>query len=109
LVSGGGQRIPLSTAGTSVGRDPDNDLVLSDDETSRHHARIYCDAATWFVVDLGSTNGTCLNEQQLEPHVPHPLAANDTLRLGYATAFRVVAADVHSVKAAKTTDMRRRR
>jgi len=108
LVSSGGQRIPLSTAGTSVVRDPDNDLVLREVETSRYRAHIYCEAATWFVVDPGSTNGTCLNEHQLGPHVPYSLEANDALRLGYATAFRTVATDVSSVKATTMTDIRRR-
>ena len=106
LVSSGGQRIPLSMGGTSLGRDPDNDIVLREIEVSRYHARIYCEAATWLAMDLGSTNGTCLNEHQLKPHVAHPVASGDTLRLGYTTAFRVVATHTGPTADAKTTDVR---
>ena len=106
LVSSGGQSIPLSTAGTSLGRDPDNNIVIREIEISRYHARIYAEVATWFVMDLGSTNGTCLNEHQLKPHVPYPLETNDVLRLGYTTAFRVVPADAGPAEEGKTTGLK---
>jgi serine/threonine protein kinase len=106
LVSSGGQRIPLRAAGTSLGRVPDNDIVLRDSDVSRHHARIYCEATSWFVVDLGSTNGTYINDRQLTPHVACPLAPGDTLRLGHATVFRVRATDVIPLEEGRTTRAR---
>jgi serine/threonine protein kinase len=106
LVSSGGQHVPLRAAGTSLGRGPDNDVVIRDNEVSRYHARIYCEAASWFVMDLGSTNSTFVNERQLTPHVACPLAAGDTLRLGHTTVFRVVAADVTQRDESKTTNLR---
>jgi serine/threonine protein kinase len=106
LVNSAGESFPLSTAGTSLGRDPDNDIVFEEIEVSRYHARIYCEAATWFVMDLGSTNGTCLNELQLKPNVAYPVSANDTLRLGYTIAFRVVASDKSSTTETKTTNIK---
>jgi pSer/pThr/pTyr-binding forkhead associated (FHA) protein len=106
LVSSGGQRIPLRAAGTSLGRAPDNDTVLRDTEVSRYHARIYCEAASWFAMDLGSTNGTFVNERQLKPHVACSLAPGDTLQLGHTTVFRVVAADATPVEERKTTTLR---
>jgi len=47
-------------AGT-VGRAPDNDVVLLAEDVSRHHARIEVGRGGARVVDLGSTNGTTLN------------------------------------------------
>ena len=44
-----------------IGRAPDNDLVLRDPATSGHHARVERRGNQFFVVDLGSTNGTLVN------------------------------------------------
>lgn len=44
-----------------VGRDRENDLVLTHPEISRRHARIERDGQGWRVVDLDSTNGTWIN------------------------------------------------
>ncbi|MCX7808531.1 MAG: GGDEF domain-containing protein, partial [Deltaproteobacteria bacterium] len=43
------------------GRGPDNDIVLDNDSISRRHCRIERRGAEWYVVDVGSTNGTMLN------------------------------------------------
>jgi pSer/pThr/pTyr-binding forkhead associated (FHA) protein len=49
---------------------------------SRQHAKIRHQGGRFFVEDLGSTNGTFVNEQRLPPRLPHPLQAGDKLRLG---------------------------
>jgi len=46
---------------TSVGRAPENDIVLDSPDVSRRHARIECTRDGIRVHDLGSTNGTRLN------------------------------------------------
>ncbi|MGQ9467899.1 MAG: FHA domain-containing protein, partial [Anaerolineae bacterium] len=56
----------LQKASVTIGRAPDNDLVVSPDfpgwETvSRHHARIYRQGDRWIVEDLRSTNGIYVN------------------------------------------------
>lgn len=106
LVSSGGQSISLRAAGTSLGRVPDNDIVVRDTDVSRYHARIYCEAAGWFVMDLGSTNGSFVNERKLTPRVAYPLAPGDTLRLGHTTAFQVVATSAAPMEGARTTNLR---
>jgi hypothetical protein len=45
----------------SIGRAPDNDVVLTDAKVSRYHSRIYKSAGKWHLVDLRSTHGTKLN------------------------------------------------
>lgn len=42
----------------TIGRLPDNDIVIEDDLVSGHHARIEPAGGTWRYVDLGSTNGS---------------------------------------------------
>lgn len=48
---------------------------------SRRHARLHIENKQLWVTDLGSTNGTFINDQRLEPHVPIPITLNDDLRL----------------------------
>lgn len=46
---------------TSVGRAPENDIILDSPDVSRRHARIECNRTGIRVHDLNSTNGTRLN------------------------------------------------
>lgn len=56
-----------------VGRDPGCDLVIDHSSVSRQHAELYCEGGRWSVRDLGSKNGTfvddvAVGEQQLADH-----------------------------------------
>jgi tRNA A-37 threonylcarbamoyl transferase component Bud32 len=67
---------------------PDIDLSRFDPETkiSRRHARIWREGETFLVEDLGSVNGTVVNEAvRLGTRQPRPLANGDRLRLGETT------------------------
>lgn len=57
-----GRRYVLDNPTTTVGRGRDNDIVLPSDCVSRRHARLEQRAGNLFVVDLGSTNGTFVND-----------------------------------------------
>ena len=50
----------------TCGRSKSTDISLSDDQTSREHCRFECEDGVWYVVDLGSSNGTHLNEERVE-------------------------------------------
>ena len=52
---------------------------------SRRHARIKLREVRMTVEDLGSTNGTYLNNVRLDPNVEYPLSEKDELRLGFLT------------------------
>jgi hypothetical protein len=54
---------------------------------SREHAAIHYTENGWMVEDLGSTNGTYVNDGRLAAHQPHPLQNGDTVRLGQLTLF----------------------
>ena len=60
-----GTEIQLDNAPILIGRSEDADLTLADDYTSGKHARLFPQGSRWFLEDLGSTNGTYLNNQQL--------------------------------------------
>ncbi|HWS55854.1 MAG TPA: protein kinase, partial [Pyrinomonadaceae bacterium] len=86
---------PIHKESTLVGRTdpqsnifPDVDLSRFDPETkiSRRHARIWREGETFLVEDLGSVNGTVVNDAvRLGPRQPRPLANGDRLRLGETT------------------------
>jgi len=65
-----------------IGRTPDNQLVVNDSQASSHHAQILCDGQGYLLTDMGSTNGTFVNEQRLVPNVPRLLHVGDTIRIG---------------------------
>ncbi|MEX2161245.1 MAG: FHA domain-containing protein [Anaerolineales bacterium] len=49
---------------------------------SRLHARIKVEPKAMWITDLGSANGTRVNNQKLTPHKDHPLSNKDVIRLG---------------------------
>jgi pSer/pThr/pTyr-binding forkhead associated (FHA) protein len=66
-----------------VGRDPDCELALPDEtsQVSRRHAQIELTPAGAFVTDLGSSNGTFVNEQRLSRRTP--VQPGSRIQLGY--------------------------
>jgi len=65
-----------------VGRSAGNEVHIVAEKISRHHARIIQTGETLEVIDLGSTNGTFVNEEQLEPNQPQILKEGDQVRFG---------------------------
>lgn len=61
IVLADGSRVRIGPEPISVGRYPDNDVVLPEDEVSRHHAEVRRLDGGFHVVDLNSLNGTKVN------------------------------------------------
>lgn len=60
-----GTSVPLHEAGVLIGRNPECSLVLTDDYASGRHLRIYPGSDAWYADDLGSTNGTVVDGEQI--------------------------------------------
>ena len=82
LIGPGGQRTDLPLDALTIGRAPDNRLVLQDAQASSHHAEIRPDAQGYLLVDLNSRNGTFVNEQRLMAQTPRLLISGDVVRIG---------------------------
>jgi hypothetical protein len=82
LVSGSGEAFILLPAVTTIGRDPSNSLHIRGEKISRFHAEIRPAEQGLELVDLGSRNGTYVNDRRLSPHETCPLQAGDRHRFG---------------------------
>jgi len=71
LGSDAGLRIPLQGDEVTLGRTNDADIMLHDEQISRRHAAIRFDSErqAYTITDLGSTNGTRLNLQDVKESV----------------------------------------
>jgi hypothetical protein len=63
-----------------LGRAPTADVRIEDAFASSAHARVFPRGQTMYIEDLGSTNGTYLNERQLQ--AVEELRPDDTIRIG---------------------------
>ena len=79
LLAPGRPPILLASGKLSIGRSAGNDLVLDSALVSRSHAHLECAAGHCAVEDLGSANGTYLNDRRVSRA---SLSAGDRLRLG---------------------------
>jgi hypothetical protein len=77
----GSQRGELFTLSphSSIGTDPSCTVVLHDKFMSGKHAEIKAEGGVWVLKDLGSTNGTYVNDKRVEKH---ELVDNDFVKFG---------------------------
>ncbi len=67
-------------ASMQVGRAPECEIRLDDTYVSQMHARLFGKNGKWYVEDLGSTNGTFVNDQKLA--APAQIEPGDRIRVG---------------------------
>lgn len=78
-----GSELALGRDPITIGRSSESGLVIRDDYTSTHHARIVLWNDTWMVQDLDSTNGTFLNGQRVD--MPTRVPLNTPIKIGTTT------------------------
>lgn len=69
----------VSEAGLEAGRDPDASIFLDDVTVSRHHAHFAVEDGVLTVRDLGSTNGTYVNDRRCDESILQP---GDSVMIG---------------------------
>ena len=81
-----GTEIALSGRQLTIGRAGDSDLIVDDEYTSTHHAKLVFINGEWLVQDLDSTNGTLLDGKKITTTTVVPL--NTQVRVGQ-TSFEL--------------------
>ena len=74
-----GSRYLISEERTSIGRSPESEIFLDDVTVSRSHAVIARSGSGFALTDLGSLNGTYINNQSLKSS---PLNCGDEIQIG---------------------------
>jgi len=74
-----GRIVALPNQMVTVGRAPNNDVVVGDPATSGRHGRIEVRSGVFWISDLGSTNGTLVNG---EPVIEKELSDGDLIAIG---------------------------
>lgn len=73
-----GQDFPV-TGKVVIGRKRTCDVVIDDPKSSREHTSVYKEGGSYYVKDLDSSNGTCLNDVRVDKS---PLVFGDKIRIG---------------------------
>jgi two-component system cell cycle response regulator len=85
-----GKKYTLQESEFTIGREEGNHIVVDLDNVSRRHARILRRSGRMFVQDLGSTNGTYLNDQEVTQETP--LRSGDIIKVG-GSIFKFLTGD----------------
>jgi len=81
-----GLELPLGTEPLTIGRSSESGLVIRDDYTSSHHARLVLWGDQWMIQDLDSTNGTWHDGARVA--APVPVTVGAPIKVG-ATTFEL--------------------
>ncbi|MCV0336242.1 FHA domain-containing protein [Microbacterium sp.] len=82
-----GLELQLSADSLTIGRSSESALVIRDDYTSSHHARLMLRGDSWAIQDLDSTNGTFVAGQRVSGS-PVALSLGTPIKVG-ATTFEL--------------------
>src|SRR5262249_27158290 len=88
-----GRRHLLNPAGTVVGRLPECDVCIDEDSVSRRHSQLVYHEETWYLQDLGSTNGCFVYDDKVTRTL---LRDGDLLRFGVAIYKFLTGANIES-------------
>ena len=88
-----GKTYPLTLNEIIIGRDISCDIVINDAEISRNHCKLVLQGDSYWIEDLGSTNGTHVNDRRVSGQ--HPLKPGELVRFGdnVTLAFEAVGGD----------------
>ena len=81
--------ISLTKLCTTIGRAPDNDVVVTDRYVSRYHARLWREPSGYRLEDLDSLNGVFLNSAQVQAGASVRLKDYDILGIGPTQVVRI--------------------
>ncbi|HEV2258994.1 MAG TPA: cytochrome P450 [Streptosporangiaceae bacterium] len=101
VMNAGTGTVPAPARLLRIGRAADNDLVIADPSVSGHHAELRSAGGVTRIVDLGSRNGTFVNERRVTAAV---LAEGDVASFGTST-FRLAGGELQQITGVGSTVM----
>jgi ABC transport system ATP-binding/permease protein len=79
-----GSTYPISKPAITIGREPTNDIAISDPSVSRHHARLVKNGTQWSIEKLSPQNVVTVNQHNVQQAM---ISDRDTIGLGTGTTF----------------------
>src|SRR5215467_13575795 len=79
-----GSTFQINKTTITIGREPGNDIVISDPTVSRQHARLVYDGSQWSVEKLNPQNTLTVNRREVQQMV---INDRDTISIGPGTSF----------------------
>jgi ABC-type multidrug transport system ATPase subunit/pSer/pThr/pTyr-binding forkhead associated (FHA) protein len=79
-----GSTLQVSKPLITIGREPTNDIVISDPSVSRHHARLVLNGGQWSIEKIAPQNVVTVNQHNVQQAV---ISDRDTIGLGTSTSF----------------------
>lgn len=70
-----------------IGRAADCDLRIGRPDASRNHAEVYSDGESWYLKDLGSCNGTRLNNDDVRRLQPYRVFDGDMFTVAHVALY----------------------
>jgi pSer/pThr/pTyr-binding forkhead associated (FHA) protein len=90
-LDSGEQTSSFSQHEITLGRDNGNNMVISDETVSAHHARLSYRHRQWWLEDLQSTNGTFLNNERI--YTPVVIVSGDEIIFGNVSLLILISAN----------------
>lgn len=82
LHMGSNREYALLNSSCTIGSGAQTDITIANNKTvSRNHARIFQNGDFWYIEDLGSMNGTCVNGERLRKMEPYKLETGARIQL----------------------------
>lgn len=82
MLVGEGKEFALRNGINTFGRKAENDISIAEPFVSGRHGTIEVTEQGLFITDIGSTNGTLLNDAKLAPNIRTSLTPEDVIKLG---------------------------
>src|SRR6266700_1261726 len=79
-----GNTVQISKTTITIGREPGNDIVISDPTVSRQHARLIYNGSQWSIEKLNLQNTLAVNRREVQQTV---ISDRDTISIGPGTSF----------------------
>ena len=86
-----GKTFPVTKSSFTLGRAPDNDVVINDNSVSRNHARLMQTGQGWSIEKLAPQNTLTINQRTIQQEA---LNNQDIVGLGTGTTFRFVSTNL---------------